>query len=184
MSDTSKSFSQSRKGEAQTVTPQARSILTGWYDTTERKVVSVETTKEGTYDTKEMGPVDILDFNGIDWLIESDQGTVPVGQRVLKENKGNFTLRVNNGSQTPSERETIPKGIKNNGLFPRDYLLAFRDGFRISEAYLIDMPKLLGLVDIGAIPERFYDNDDGSSLNIYPLDKMKNCGCIKQEWSE
>lgn len=179
-----KSFSQARKGEAQTVTPQARQALADMYGVDSQNVISVETEKEGKYDPNEMDSTKLLDYNGIDWPVRKGDLTIPVGQRIRNGTNRDMTLRVKNGTGNTSEAQSIPEGIKKCGLYPRDYLLGMRESFDLHKAYLIDTRKLLSWVDRGKITQEYRENDDGSAYYKYDLLEVKTAGCITEVWSK
>jgi len=182
--DFNKSFSQARKGATQTVTTQARAVLASMYDVDADNVVSVETEKDGEYDPDNMDSTKLLDYNGIDWLVRKDDLTVPVGQRIRTGVDRDMTLRAKNGTGNTSEAQSIPAGIEQGGLFPRDYLLGMRESFNLHTAYLIDTRVLLALSESGQIHEMYRENDDGSAYYQYDLQEVKDMGCVKEEWSE
>lgn len=182
--DFNKSFSQARKGAAQTVTPQAREALADMYSVDSKNVISVETEKDGKYDPNNMDCTKMLDYNGIDWLVKTGDLTIPVGQRIRKGRNRDMTLRAKNGTGNTSEAQSIPEGIKECGLFPRDYLLGMRESFDLKKAYLIDTRKLLSWADRGKIAREYRENDDGSAYYKYDLRDVKAAGCITGVWSE
>ena len=186
MSDAARRFDQHRKDAAGTVASDVRARLREWYGVGDASIVSVETAKAGAYDTGgEYDPVTFLDYAGVDWLVDTDDAILPIGERVRPNVAGrrDFSWRVENGCSTPCESDRVPAGIDNSGLFPRDIVFGLRDGDRLNRAWLIDVEAFRGAVDAGELVGERHDRDDGTAAVYYPVGDLVRAGCVRDSWA-
>jgi len=185
--DENRSFNQNRKAAAEACKPQIREILKEWYDEPDHHVHNVESEKDGAYEPGEKDTTNLIDFCGIDWLVQTEGTIIGVGQRIRKDPDGwrDMTLRCANGSGTRSERDMIPAGIERGGFYPRDYLLAVREAFNVHRAVLIDTEVLLDGIKQGRIREKGpFGNADGTRYSVQAYGAMADFGAIKEVWLE
>lgn len=175
-------FDQNRKEWADTLKGKAQQMLQEYYSVPERQIVSNENETDGEYDSSTLDSTQILDYGGVDWLVQTDSRIIPVGERVRK-NGGEFSIRTDNANSKPCEVELIPNAIKNGGLYPHHYLYIQRDGFTFDKAWLMDTRLLMGNIDIGNIRVKYSGkNDDGTAYKIFNNQDIMDSGCVLETW--
>jgi hypothetical protein len=175
-------FDQNRKEWADTLKGKARQMLEDYYAVPKRQVVSNETQKSGEYNSSTLDSTQILDYGGVDWLVQTDDRIIPVGERVRK-NGGEFSIRTDNANSKPCEIQLIPNALKDGGLFPLHYLYIQRNGFGFNKAWLMDTRTLIANIEMGAISVKYSgENDDGTAYKIYNNKDIMNSGCVLETW--
>jgi|APHM01.1.fsa_nt_gi hypothetical protein len=82
-------FDQDRKDAAASVEGQVAACLRDYYNVPPKRCVSTEHGREGEYDTGgDYRPTDLLDYAGVDWLVDAQPAIVPVGERVRPTMRG------------------------------------------------------------------------------------------------
>lgn len=186
MSDAARRFDQHRKDAAESVASDVRARLREWYGVADASIVSVETAKAGAYETGgEYDPITFLDYAGVDWLVDTNDAILPVGERVRPNVAGrrDFSWRVENGCSTPCESDRVPAGIDESGLFPRDIVFGLRDGDRLNRAWLIDVEAFREAVDADPLVGERHNRDDGTAAVYYPVGDLVTAGCIRESWA-
>jgi len=175
---TRKGFKQERKETATTVKDELARLLKSHYNVGDRHIVNLERADSGEY-SGEFDVFSALDYNGIDWLIESDGVLVPVGERV-RTGDHDFSLRVENGrTDYKSERDKYPEAIKQNGVFPRDYLVAEKEDNAVKFAYLVDVAKTISCIEDGFRTARTATFDhDGTKSQFVDYSELEDKGCV------
>ncbi|WP_066418889.1 hypothetical protein [Halorubrum aethiopicum] len=187
MSD-ARCFDQDRKDAAGGVASDVRARLREWYGVADASLVSVETAKGGAYETGgEYDPVTFLDYAGVDWLVDTNNAILPVGERIRPNVAGrrDFSWRVANGCTTPCESDRVPAGIDESGLFPRDMVFGLRDEAddHLIRAWLIDVEAFRTAVDDGRLTGERHARDDGTAAVYYPVADLVRVGCIRESWA-
>jgi len=172
----SKSFNQSRKDYATRFKETIHDLLDDHYTGT---VVNVERAGNGEYDG-ELDALQLLDYAGIDWLVDSPNGLVPVGERVKRNGETDFSLRVDNGTRHPSEREKIPTAIQTGAIHPQDYLVVATEDESIELAYLLDVPKAIAKIEAGEINTTRASFDDGTVSEFYTYADLCLHDCVTE----
>jgi len=161
-------FDQSRKDWASSLTDRLRSLLADHYGVDERYVVSAESETEGAYSTATLDTHQLIDYAGVDWLVQTEKCVIPVGERVRKPGY-DFTLRTDNANSQPCESEQIPAAIRSGGLYPTHYLFA-RKGDDLEGAWLLDTSELMMQYQYGSLePNGSHDNGDGTKCVFFAL---------------
>jgi len=123
MSDAARRFDQQRKDAAGSVASDVRARLREWYGVDNAALVSVESAKDGAYETGgEYDPITFLDYAGVDWLVDTNDAILPVGERIRPNIAGrrDFSWRVANGCSTPCESDRVPAGIEDGQTLRMD----------------------------------------------------------------
>jgi hypothetical protein len=82
-------FDQHRKDAAASVEGQVAACLRDYYDVPPKRCVSTEHAREGEYETGgDYRPTDLLDYAGVDWLVDDQPAIVPVGERLRPNDEG------------------------------------------------------------------------------------------------
>jgi hypothetical protein len=150
-------FEQSRKESVQHPNT-VRNILAEHYWVDHERVVCVETQQESEYNG--VGPAELLDYTGIDWLIDNQPGLVGVWQRVADVESGmRLSLRVDNGTAEPPEMSMVDHGF-TTGIAPRDMLFAHQEDGDLKRYWLCDTVATL---DIAERHGEYIRNDDGTA---------------------
>ena len=186
MSDAARRFEQHRKDAAGSVASDVRARLREWYDVGDASVVSVESAKDGAYETGGgYDPVTFLDYAGVGWLVGANDAILPVGERIRPNIpwRRDFSWRVANGCSTPCESDRVPAGIEESGLFPRDILFGLRDGDRLNRAWLIDVEAFRTAVDADQLVGERHGRDDGTAAVYYPVADLVRAGCVRESWA-
>jgi len=171
-------FKQERKAEATTVKDELACLLKTHYDVGDRHIVNLERADGGEY-SGDFTVLTAMDYNGIDWLIEADGVLIPVGERV-RTGDHDFSLRVKNGrTDYKSEKDKYPKAIRENGIFPRDYLIAEKENNTVKFAYLVDVPKTIAHLEDGfrTVRTATFDKDGTKSLFV-DYSELCDKGCV------
>jgi len=92
----SQSFQQSRKEAAFGLKDHIADLLQEFYSVDARQVINVEQPDSGRYNTEKLATLTTLDFNGIDWLVDTAETCFGVGERIRTGDR-DFSLRVHNG---------------------------------------------------------------------------------------
>ena len=171
-----KSFQQHRKESTLGLKDRIRGLLQEFYSVDKRQVVNVEQPDSGRYDTAELDTLTTLDFNGIDWLVDTAETCFGVGERIRTGDR-DFSLRVHNGHRK-SEHTRIPKARLLGGIYPRHYLVARRKGQELQSAYLVDMDELTDAIADGRLDGRRVSFDDGTTTDFYDFRDLAFYDCI------
>ena len=162
-------FDQSRKDWASSLTDTLRTLLADHYGVAERYIVSAESETDGAYSSATLDTSQLIDYAGVDWLVQTDSCVIPVGERVRKPGY-DFTLRTDNANSQPCESEQIPAAIRSGGLYPTHYLFARRDADGLTGAWLLDTSELMMQYQYGALePNGSHDNGDGTKCVFFAL---------------
>jgi len=171
-------FHQSRKEFANTKKNQIEGLLSDHY---EAPVANVEQPGGGEY-SQPYSALQLLDFNGVDWVVNANHGLIPIAERVRSAGSRNpryFTLRVNNGrNDLDSERHTFPKAIEHNCLYPRKYLLCISRDDNVVFAYLVDVKTAMEKIEAGEITYNRREFDDGTVSNFYNFSDLLINDCV------
>jgi hypothetical protein len=185
--ESNRSFDQSRKGATTVCNPQIRSLLSDWYGVPEDDLVHVEGAKDGEYAPGVNDVVDRLDYCGVDWLVPKDGKLIPVGERLRTGERGEWrdmTLRTRNGTDNPSEGQTIPEAIEGSGVYPRDYVLAVREQWDVHRAVLLDTAAVIERAESPTVKTGHASNDDGSAYRWFRLPDLLMQGCHREVWCQ
>jgi hypothetical protein len=168
------SFEQSRKEQAQH-TETIVQILGSYYNVDEERVVCVETQQDGKYSGRT--PTQLLDYIGIDWLIDKQPGLVGVWQRVADVESGmRLSLRVDNGTAEPAEKEMIDAGF-STGIAPRDMLFAHQENGEITRYWICDTAAT---IDIAERHGELIRNDDGTAGLFVSIGTVAEKGAVSE----
>jgi len=170
------SFQQERKESTVGLKSRISGLLQEFYNVDERQVVNVEQPDSGRYDTDKLDTLTTLDFNGIDWLVDTPDACFGVGER-LRTGDRDFSLRVHNGHR-PSEYERIPKARLVGGIHPRHYILAQHDNQRLESAYLVDMHALMDAIKDDTLTGRRWTDNDGTVTEFFDFSALYLHDCI------
>lgn len=175
-------FDQNRKEWADALKPKLRGLLAEHYDVQRRCVVSAENTVDGEYDSSSLDAIQLMDYAGVDWVVQTDDMILTVGERVRKSG-GSFTLRSDNANSKPCERDLLPTAVRNGGLYPNHFLFVRRNGFSYERAYLLDTEKMVRGIESEDIPlVASGRNDDGTAWEAYDLPDIVLQGCVINSW--
>lgn len=175
-------FDQNRKEWADALKPELQRLLADHYNVKQRFVVSAENTVDGEYQSQSLNAVQLMDYAGIDWVVQTDEMILTVGERVRKSG-GSFTLRSDNANSKPCERDLLPTSIENGGLYPNHFLFVRRDGFTYERVYLLDTESVIKGIESGDIPlAASGQNSDGTAWEAYDLADIVLQGCVINSW--
>lgn len=182
-------FSQSRKEWALGLDEQAEQYYAEYWDVADHQIGDLEGAFEGEYDASDEGRVaQWMDFTGIDKLVDCHDQIIPVAQRFRPDDRDqvDFSLRTSNGTGArPSEFTKITTGFAESGLFPEVYAFGVvdteTDEFR--NFALISVSRLCSALELGEIGgEGPYPSSHGTEALYFPIDELRDAGCILAEW--
>ena len=184
MSNT-KRFDQSRKDDAERHASTVRRLLADYYGIEERLIVSVESIHEGAYETGgEFDASHLLDYAGVDWLIDDRPAIVAIGERLRPVKDGgavDFSWRVNNGTSRPCEAVRVPAGLdRAGGVAPETILFGRYDSTSIRRAWLVNVESLLQLVEDGV--GEVYDSPGGARARYISVPDLVTRNAICDAW--
>lgn len=173
-------FDQERKDKAASVEDQCQSILSGFFDVPPARVVSAESELTERYDTREMHPVQLLDFAGVDWLIDGRPGLYPVAQRITKASgSGRMSIRTANGSNLPCEADVFA----GDGISPTHYLFGWREDSNLTHAWILDAQRTFETMRDSPHTQELH-NDDGTAAMFLDIGDLATAGCVLTGWSK
>jgi hypothetical protein len=185
MSDADR-FDQSRKAIAGRVESTVRSCLADYYDVPEKRAVSTEHEREGAYETEgDYRATDLLDYAGVDWLIDEQPAIIPVGERIRpnKPQRRDFSLRLDNGADRPCESARIPAGLFN-GLAPETYLFGWRSGESLDRAWLLDCRAFMQRLAAGVLNLDRRATGDGTVAGYISVADLAAAGIVLDSWEQ
>ena len=169
-------FKQSRKVNAARTEPVIRRVLASWYDVDESQVVCVESEADGRHDPDTLDSDMVLDYAGVDWLVDDSPRVIPVAQRVRPTgDEIDFSVRVRNEAAPACERDYLAQ----SPLAPSLIVFARADGADVSDVWLIDPVAVLSTLST-ADPE-IHDSGDGTAAAYLSVDQLRRNGCIVHE---
>jgi hypothetical protein len=182
-------FDQGRKDAAGEVVDQVRTCLTDFYDVPDRRVASVESIHEGKYreDGGGYSAAHLIDFAGLDWVVNPGSTTVGVAERVRPVNPEldttvDFSLRVDNGSKGPCKSTRMLESGDSGGLWPREILFGRRDGDNLRRAWMLDTETVISGCQDGSIPREVHGAGDGTAAAYIELIDLVNAGAVIEGW--
>ena len=171
---TKSGFDQSRKAVATKHKQTIRTLLEQRHDT----VCNVERPQNGEY-TGEIDAMQLLDYSGIDWLAKGANGLVPIAERIKRNGKRDFSLRVENGRTDHNcERETIPNAIAHNNIYPVEYCMVITSNGEIELAYIVDVERAIQKIQAGKIDTTRATFDDGTVSEFYDYADLVLHECV------
>lgn len=177
----SKRFDQNRKEVNESVRKKVKSELAHHYDVPHDRIISVESHITGEYNTNgDYTPGILLDYLGMDWIVDKQPEMIGVGERIRPNRSGrrDFSWRVDNGTAQPCENDRIPASIENDGLYPRDYLYGWRDGFGVEKLWLLDTAEIVKYINTNTLETK--PNGDGTMAAYIPISELALNNCIKE----
>jgi len=186
MSTDAPRFDQARKEAATSVEHAVRAHLCEYYEVPAKRVVSAEHGREGAYETEgEYRATDLLDYAGVDWLVDARPAIVPVGERIRPNTAGrrDFSLRLDNGCDRPCESDRLGAGLQR-GLAPRALLFGWRSGDTLDRAWLIDTEALAEAVTFGEVAVDERPSGDGTVAGYIGVGELVTAGCVLASWPE
>ena len=170
----SQGFHQERKDYATQYKNQIKSFLQQRHP----NVVNVERAGNGEY-TGEIDALQLLDYNGIDWFADTENGLIPIAERIKRNGKRDFSLRVENGRTDHNcERETIPNAIAHNNIYPVEYCMVITLNGEIELAYIVDVEQAIAKIQAGKIDTTRATFDDGTVSEFYDYADLVLHGCV------
>lgn len=179
-------FDQARKDAATSVEGAVRACLRDHYGVPDKRVVSAEHGREGEYQTGgEYLATDLLDYAGVDWLVDRRPEIVPVGERVRPNTEGrrDFSLRLENGTSRPCESDRLGAGLQR-GLAPRALLFGWRTDDRLDRAWLLDTEALAEAVTFGEVAVDKRATGDGTVAGYISVGALVDAGCVLEAWDD
>jgi hypothetical protein len=178
-------FDQDRKDEASEHAATIAAVLATYYSVPDHRIVSTETIRSGEYGTAgEYIASDLLDYAGVDWLVDARPAIVPVGERLRPasdEFAVDFSWRVDNGCDRPCEGDRVPAGLRETGLCPREIVFGrYDDDAGVREAIMLDTATVVDLVEAGIGDT--HRKRDGTEARYIPLDVLRDQGAVLSEW--
>lgn len=176
---------QRRKEAADRIRDDIRAVLADYYAVPARRVVSVESFKDGPYDTDgEWDPIDFIDYSGIDWLVDVRPEIVGVSDRVREHDTTgrDFAWRVENDQPFPCEADRVPAGLANDGIAPQATIFSVAGPDGLERAWLIDMRDVCRAVAFDELAYDVYQNDDGTAAAYLSLPKLVDYGAVLDSW--
>jgi hypothetical protein len=183
-------FEQSRKTDAMAVANQVRHCLEEHYQVHSGRVASVEDIHDGRYRTDGgMSVAHMMDFAGIDWVVDDGIETVGVAERVRPvDDRTNvtvdFSLRVDNGTHKRCESEAILQNAENGGLWPREILFGRRRDRNLEGAWLLDTETVVSGYRDESIPFQIFETGDGTKAAYFELIDLVNNDAVIDGWED
>ena len=177
-------FSQDRKDAVAALEGQVRRCLQDYYDVPDKRVVSAEHEREGEYNTEgEYRLSDMIDYAGIDWVVDKQPEIVPVGERIRPNTEGrrDFSLRLENGTSKPCESDRLGAGLQR-GLAPRTLLFGWRSGDELDRAWLIDCERLADAVTFHEVTIDRRATGDGTVAGYIGVGELVAADCVVESW--
>lgn len=184
----SDAFSQDLKEEVAAFDPIIDERLADYYRVPPSCVHSLEAISDGRYDyTDEERGQQLLDFAGIDKVIDLSGIIIPVGQRVRNDDPDyevDFAMRVSNGQGPPAEYTKIMNGWRDGGAYPNVYAQAVRNADNeIIEFALVDIDQFCESIDAGTLSEVNESTEpNGVVMRYYEYPALKREGCVLTHW--
>jgi len=120
MSTDTPRFDQARKEAAETVEDAVRAHLCEYYGVPAKRVVSAEHGREGAYETGgEYRATDLLDYAGVDWLVDARPEIVPVGERIRPNTEAAGTFRSASITAVTARASRIVSARASSAASPR-----------------------------------------------------------------
>ena len=177
-------FDQSRKDAVAALEGQVRECLRDYYDVPAKRVVSAEHERDGAYNTNgEYRLSDMIDYAGIDWVVDKQPEIVPVGERIRpnKEGRRDFSLRLENGTSKPCESDRLGAGLQR-GLAPRTLLFGWRTDETLDRAWLLDCERLAEAVTFNEVSVDRRATGDGTVAGYISIGELVDAGCVLESW--
>ena len=177
-------FDQSRKDAVAELESQVRACLQDYYDVPAKRVVSAEHERDGAYETEgEYRLSDMIDYAGIDWVVDKQPEIVPVGERIRPNTEGrrDFSLRLDNGTSKPCESDRLGAGLQR-GLAPRTLLFGWRSGDELDRAWLLDCERLAEAVTFREVSVDRRATGDGTVAGYIGVGELVSADCVLDSW--
>ena len=177
-------FSQERKDAATACEPAVRACLRDYYNAPDARVVSAEHGREGAYETEgDYRATDLLDYAGVDWLVDARPEIVPVGERLRPNDpeRRDFSLRLENGTSRPCEADRLPAGLAR-GLAPEALLFGWRSGETLDRAWLLDCQRLVEAVTFDEVTVDRRESGDGTVAGYIGVGELVAADCVLDSW--
>jgi len=169
-------FRQHRKADAAHCEPTIRRVLASWYDVDPEAVVCVEGEAEGRHDPDTLDSGMLLDYAGVDWLIDDSPEIIPVSQRVRPQGEDiDFSIRVRNEAAPACEYSVL----SNSPLAPEVIVFARADGPDVSGVWLLDPDRVLGVLN--SVQGERHDSGDGTVAEYLTIEQLQRNGCVVDE---
>lgn len=184
--DKTSRFQQARKETAKEVESQVRACLCDYYNTPPKRVVNAEHERDGAYETAgEYQVTDFLDYAGVDWLVDVQPAIVPVGERVRpnKENRRDFSLRLDNGTTKPCETDRLGAGL-NRGIAPTTLLFGWQTGENLDRAWLLDMSAFMDALRTNLFELDERQTGDGTVAGYVPIGDLAANDVVVASWTD
>ncbi|AFH22138.1 hypothetical protein OSG_eHP18_00140 [environmental Halophage eHP-18] len=171
-------FRQHRKAEAAHTEPVIRRVLASWYDVDESQVVCVESEADGRHDPDTLDSDMVLDYAGVDWLVDDSPRVIPVAQRVRPTgDEIDFSIRIRNEAAPACERDYMAQ----SPLAPSLIVFARADGAAVSGCWLIDPVAVVSTLENHRDAVETHDSGDGTTAAYLSVDQLRRRGCIVHE---
>lgn len=131
---------------------------------------------------------EVLDFTGIDRIVDEKDRVFGVGCRVRpnKPNRTDFSIRCDNGVDgIGSEHDNILNAVKNGGIYPTYYLYGiYNDSMEFDKVHLIEIRRMMYDVISGALEPTATNtvNEGKATAHFYDMGTLDDHGFVKRTW--
>lgn len=174
--------------------------LTEHYGVSESDIIDIEGQHDGNPNADDgQRALQHLDYTGLDKLVKLPDRTLTLGFRVRRQSfrwDVDFSYCYDNGSRNNAEWGAHLAAFRKGGFYPDHYAFAIANDIEddegpdddrkvVYEFHLIDVTRFLDAIDSGdLIHSDDRDREGGVSIYFYPVDTLREHGCIIESWDD
>jgi hypothetical protein len=154
------SFEPERKATTGAIDDTLRRVVAGYYGVKTERVKLTEREAGTSYSSPYQTP-EVLDFAGIDWVVNCMPNLIGVGMR-QRDHGDCMSWRTDNGTRYPSEATRVPEAMRSGGLWPKHQWFCWLQSGELSFIWVLSTRALVEAIDKHTIGE-IHQNSDGTA---------------------
>lgn len=182
-------FSQERKEMAAELDSRLPEYMADRFGVPAEDVHSVDELTEKRYERSDAFRLaQVIDFTGIDRIVDEKDRVFGVGCRVRPEDEeyDDFSLRADNGVDgLGSEYDNILNAYERGGILPTYYLYGiYNESHEFVEVHLIEVRKMITEIKMGNVDltPPIQVRDGKAKARFIPVDELRSTDCIDRSW--